>query len=132
MSNYSPGLVGTGVILGTDQPPEDSTNWRGQFRNLSEMEQGNIVMIIDGVLQEGTCFIGAKPGNGKTLVALALAKAICLGEPLFGIKLGSSAFDLFHFGCVDRGEDSMRFRAKHEICSGRLLGPLLHALVSGS
>jgi hypothetical protein len=49
------------------------------------MEQGDIVMIIDGVLQEGTCFVGANPGNGKTLIALAFAKAISLGEPLFGI-----------------------------------------------
>jgi hypothetical protein len=65
-----------------DQPEQ---TWRSQFRNLSEMEQGDIEMVIDGVLQEGTCFIGANPGNGKTLVALAIAKAICLGEPLFGI-----------------------------------------------
>jgi Bifunctional DNA primase/polymerase, N-terminal/AAA domain len=63
----------------------DVSNWRSQFRNLSEMEAGEIVMVIDGVLQEGTCFIGANPGHGKTLVALAFAKAICLGEPLFGI-----------------------------------------------
>jgi hypothetical protein len=63
----------------------DVSNWRSEFRNLSEMEDGDIVMIIDGVLQEGTCFIGANPGHGKTLVALAIAKAITLGEPLFGI-----------------------------------------------
>jgi hypothetical protein len=63
----------------------DVSNWRSAFRNLSEMEEGEIVMVIDGVLQEGTCFIGANPGHGKTLVALAFAKAICLGEPLFGI-----------------------------------------------
>ena len=62
------------------------TDWRSQFRNLSEMEQGDVVMIIDGVLQEGTAFIGADPGHGKTLVALAFAKAITLGEPLFGIS----------------------------------------------
>ncbi len=49
------------------------------------MEQGDITMVIEGVLQEGTCFIGANPGHGKTLVALAIAKAICLAEPLFGI-----------------------------------------------
>ena len=61
------------------------SGWRSEFRNLSQMEDGDIVMIIDGVLQEGTCFIGANPGHGKTLVALAFAKAITLGEPLFGI-----------------------------------------------
>jgi AAA domain/Bifunctional DNA primase/polymerase, N-terminal len=63
----------------------DVSNWRSEFRNLSQMEAGEIMMVIDGVLQEGTCFIGANPGHGKTLVALAFAKAICLGEPLFGI-----------------------------------------------
>ena len=75
-----------GVTLGQAQPTVEPSNWRSLFRNLSEMEQGDIVMIIDGVLQEGTCFLGANPGNGKTLVALAIAKAITLGEPLFGIS----------------------------------------------
>jgi hypothetical protein len=73
-------------ILSTPKATDGtSANWRSQFRNLSEMEQGDIVMIVDGVLQEGTCFLGANPGHGKTLVALAIAKAICTGEPLFGI-----------------------------------------------
>jgi hypothetical protein len=85
MGNYNPGMVGSGVILGTAEPRSDPANWRSQFRNLSEMEQGDVVMIIDGVLQEGIAFIGANPAHGKTLVALAFAKAICLGEPLFGI-----------------------------------------------
>jgi hypothetical protein len=61
------------------------TNWRDEFRNISQMEQGDMVMIIDGVLQEGVAFIGASAGDGKTLIALALAKAIVLGQPLFGI-----------------------------------------------
>lgn len=73
------------VFNGYDKPADSASDWRSQFRNLSEMEQGDIVMIVDGVLQEGTCFIGANPGHGKTLVALAFAKAISLGEPLFGI-----------------------------------------------
>jgi AAA domain/Bifunctional DNA primase/polymerase, N-terminal len=76
------------AIVGSSQVRSivaDVSNWRSQFRNLSEMEEGEIVMVIDGVLQEGTCFIGANPGHGKTLVALAFAKAICLGQPLFGL-----------------------------------------------
>jgi hypothetical protein len=60
-------------------------NWRNEFRNISQMDQGNMVMIIDGVLQEGVAFIGASAGDGKTLVALSMAKAIVLGQPLFGI-----------------------------------------------
>ena len=81
----APGVVMGGRVLGQTPAETVPTNWRSHFRNLSEMEQGDIVMIIDGVLQEGTCFLGANPGNGKTLVALAFAKAICLGQPLFGI-----------------------------------------------
>ena len=42
-------------------------------------------MIIEGALQEGTCFLGATAGDGKTLVALAFAKAICTGTSLFGL-----------------------------------------------
>ena len=65
--------------------PVDVSNWRSKFRNISEMEQGDPVMLIDGVLQEGTCFLGAAPSHGKTLVALAMAKALTLGTPLFGL-----------------------------------------------
>jgi hypothetical protein len=89
---YPVGQASPTVLLGgkpigqvPSNPELSAAGWRSQFRNLSEMEQGDIVMIIDGVLQEGTCFLGANPGHGKTLVALAFAKAICTGEPLFGI-----------------------------------------------
>ena len=58
-------------------------NWRSKFRNIAEMDQGEPVMIIEGVLQDGTCFLGAAPGHGKTLVALAIAKAVTHGTPLF-------------------------------------------------
>jgi len=60
-------------------------DWREMFRSVGEMEDGPIDMIIEGALQEGTCFLGANPGDGKTLVALAFAKAICTGTPLFGL-----------------------------------------------
>jgi hypothetical protein len=61
----------------------DVSNWRSKFRNIAEMDQGDPVMIIEGVLQDGTCFLGAAPGHGKTLVALAIAKSVTLGTPLF-------------------------------------------------
>jgi hypothetical protein len=80
-----------GSSAGTGASPKaeetaDVSNWRSLFRNVSEMEQGEIEMVIAGVLQEeGTCFLGASAGHGKTLLALSLAKAITLGQPLFGI-----------------------------------------------
>src|SRR6202011_4344994 len=81
------GQVGPIPVLGggVGEAKADVSNWRSEFRNLSQMEQGPITMVIDGVLQEGTCFLGATAGHGKTLVALAFAKAICLGQPLFEI-----------------------------------------------
>jgi hypothetical protein len=65
--------------------PVDVSNWRELFRSVGEMDDGPIDEIIKGVLQEGICFIGASPGDGKTLTSLAFAKAICTGEPLFGL-----------------------------------------------
>lgn len=65
--------------------PVDPTKWREQFRSVGQMENGPIVEVIKGVLQEGTCFIGANPGDGKTLVALSMAKAICTGQPFLGL-----------------------------------------------
>ena len=89
---YAVGQARTGPIPvlgggagGVGETKPDVSNWRSQFRNVSEMEQGEIEMVVDGVLQEGTCFLGAGPGHGKTLLALAVAKAITTGEPLFGI-----------------------------------------------
>jgi hypothetical protein len=63
----------------------DVSNWRNEFRSVGEMDDGPIIMVITGVLQEGTCFIGASPGDAKTLMALSWAKAISTGQPLFGL-----------------------------------------------
>jgi hypothetical protein len=65
--------------------PVDVSKWREQFRSVGEMDDGPIVEVIHGVLQEGICFLGASPSDGKTLVSLAMAKSICTGEPLFGL-----------------------------------------------
>jgi AAA domain/Primase C terminal 1 (PriCT-1) len=66
--------------------PVDVSNWQSLFRSVGEMEDGPIDMIIEGALQEGTCFLGATAGDGKTLIALAFAKAISTGTPLFNLQ----------------------------------------------
>jgi len=66
--------------------PVDVSDWRSQFRSVGEMDDGPIVEVIKGVLQEGICFLGASPSDGKTLVSLAMAKAISTGQPLFGLS----------------------------------------------
>lgn len=64
----------------------DISKWREGFRQLGQMEDGPILEVIKGVLQEGVCFLGANASDGKTLVALSMAKAICTGAPLFGLS----------------------------------------------
>ena len=41
-------------------------------------------MLIEGLLPEGTTFIGGLPGEGKTLFALSIAKALTTTEPFLG------------------------------------------------
>jgi len=48
------------------------------------MEQGDILMLIDGFLPEGTTFLGALPAHGKTWVALSIVRSLTTGKPLFG------------------------------------------------
>jgi hypothetical protein len=82
----SPMLLIGGVPPGTaqtQQPPQVS-NWRNEFRTIGQMEQGDIEMLIDGFLPEGTTFLGALPAHGKTLVALSIVRALTTQRPLFG------------------------------------------------
>jgi len=60
------------------------SQWRKEFRTIGQMEQGDILMLIDGFLPEGTTFLGALPAHGKTLVALSIARALTTQKPLFG------------------------------------------------
>jgi hypothetical protein len=78
--------VTLGKSIATVEETADVSNWRSLFSNVSEMQQGEVEMVVAGVLQEdGTCFFGASAGHGKTLLALSLTKAITLGQPLFGM-----------------------------------------------
>jgi Bifunctional DNA primase/polymerase, N-terminal/AAA domain len=81
----APPVIFGGNVVGQNSAPNEALpeNWLKQFRSVDEMEEGPIVMVINGVLQEGICFIGANPGDGKTWIALAFAKAISTGTPLF-------------------------------------------------
>jgi len=64
----------------------DSNNWRGLFHTREETEKAPpITFAIEGFLQEtGITMLGGLPGHGKTLVALAMVRALLEGSPLFG------------------------------------------------
>jgi hypothetical protein len=80
--------------LGLDEPevkPEvpavvtaDPKTWRSYFKSITELDQGEVRMLIEEFLPEGTSFIGALPGEGKTLLALSMAKALTTGRPFLG------------------------------------------------
>ena len=83
----SPVLLLDGVPIGSGSIGSSSVNpaeWRNQFRRIGEMEQGDILMLIDGFLPEGTTFLGALPAHGKTWVALSIVRSLTTGKPLFG------------------------------------------------
>lgn len=62
----------------------DSPNWRQHLRSVTELDEGEIRMLIEAFLPEGTTFIGGLPGEGKTLLALSIAKALTTGKNFLG------------------------------------------------
>jgi hypothetical protein len=79
-------LLSNGRPFGVSTPPQeaDITNWRQQFRAVGELEKGDVRMLINNFLPEGTTFIGGLPGEGKTLFALSMAKALTTGNDFLG------------------------------------------------
>jgi hypothetical protein len=69
------------TVNAASQAPAD---WRGNFRSIGELEQGDVRMLIHGFLPEGTIFLGGLPGEGKTLFALSIARALTTGKPFLG------------------------------------------------
>jgi hypothetical protein len=61
-----------------------SKNWRDYFRSIDQLEDGGIRFLIDGLFPEGTTFIGALPGAGKTWLGLSIAKALVTGNAFLG------------------------------------------------
>jgi hypothetical protein len=76
----APGVIMSGKLLsqGIIEPPLDNSP---KFVSVGELEQGEVQMLIDGFLPEGTTFIGGLPGEGKTLFALSIARALTTGKP---------------------------------------------------
>ena len=63
------------------QSVDEAERWRFNFKTVRELEEGEVQMLINGFLPEGTTFIGGLPGEGKTLFALSIVKALTTGNP---------------------------------------------------
>ncbi len=66
----------------------NSADWREIFHSYTDFENAPpLQFAINGFLQEaGITLIGGLAGHGKTLVMLAMAKALLEGSPLFGYE----------------------------------------------
>jgi AAA domain len=64
----------------------DKTKWWSNFRSVSELEgSGSLKMLIENVLPaDGIALICGLPKEGKSFLALSIAKALTTGKPLFG------------------------------------------------
>ena len=71
-------------LLSPGQQKPDVSNWRQEFKSVGELEKGEVRMLINNFLPEGTTFIGGLPGEGKTLLALSIAKALTTGADFLG------------------------------------------------
>jgi hypothetical protein len=73
-----------GELVFDETRAEQPAHWRENFKAVGELEKGNVRMLIRGFLPEGTTFIGGLPGEGKTLFALSIAKALTTTDPFLG------------------------------------------------
>ena len=66
----------------------DKNPWWNNFRGVDELQgNGTVKMYIENFLPEGTTLICGLPKEGKSFLALSVAKALTSGKPLFG-RLG--------------------------------------------
>jgi hypothetical protein len=60
---------------------QEKTPTEAAFKALSQLEQGEIRMLIDNVLPEGIVFLGGLSASAKTWFCLSLGKALTTGRP---------------------------------------------------
>jgi len=75
------------ATVGSEQAPAvkpEPANWRDYYRTFGQLEEGDVKMLLNGFMPEGVNLIGGLAGQGKTLVALSIVKALTTGEPFLG------------------------------------------------
>jgi len=82
--DYQRSTIAEALKRSAKQPPL-MRPWRELFHTPSELDPGDVIEYVRGILPEGITFIGALPGVGKTWFCLSLAKALVTGTPLFGV-----------------------------------------------
>jgi AAA domain len=64
----------------------DQEEWWSKFRSVGELQGGGVVkMYVENFLPEGVTLICGLPKEGKSWLALSVAKALTSGKPMFGM-----------------------------------------------
>ena len=71
-------------LLGLAETAVKNPPWRSAFLTGSQLADGEIKMLIKGILPEGVTFLGSLSGVGKTWLALSMAKALTTHKPFLG------------------------------------------------
>jgi AAA domain-containing protein/bifunctional DNA primase/polymerase-like protein/primase-like protein len=81
-------LDGIDAMKPADSPSTEelpvTVNWEDRFKAVQQLESGPIRMLIDDFLPEGMTYVGALPGEGKTLLGLSISKALTTGRNFLG------------------------------------------------
>jgi hypothetical protein len=62
----------------------ESENYLDYFKSVGQLPDGGVRFLIEGLFPEGTTFVGALPGAGKTWFGLSIAKALVTGKKFLG------------------------------------------------
>lgn len=115
-------------LLGLEEAPEpktqeqtqetmregwSTTEWWHVFNGFNELEDGGLKMYIRNFIPEGITIITSLPKEGKTWLALSIAKALTTGQPLFGKK----GFEVLEqapvlYLAAEAGDRAFRYRAE--------------------
>ncbi len=88
--------------------------WWKQFRGAGELEgSGDVKMYIENFLCEGITLISGMPKEGKSFLALSVAKALTTGKPLFG-RPGFEVPEIIPvlFLAAESGDGALKLRCK--------------------
>ena len=88
--------------------------WWSQFRGAGELEgTGDVKMYIENFLPEGATLICGLPKEGKSFLALSIAKALTSGKPLFG-KRGYEVSEVVPvlYLAAESGDGALKLRCK--------------------
>lgn len=95
-------------IRDASKPTDD---WRQYFHTISELDQGDVKMLVKGLLPEGVTFLGSLSGVGKTWIALSLARALTLGKSFLGVYEVPEQHNVLYL-VPEMGSRALRSRAE--------------------